>query len=174
MRSRLLLEKTPRERQLAEILSDMKIKYNEQYIIAPYIIDFYFPRKGLAIEIDGGIHRTNRNQVRDSKKDSYLFSMGIMVLRFTNEETPDKPLEAISNFRNLYAGDEKSLQNRICYVCYKYGMIGHNNTVFSFPRPSEYREIKEEFKRQMRKYYKPIASVSPALLVVLITTGAVY
>ena len=60
-------------------------KVRRQYGIGPYILDFYVPDAGVAIEIDGGIHQNKEVIEKDRNKDAYLEENGITVLRFTNE-----------------------------------------------------------------------------------------
>jgi len=57
-----------------------------QRIIGNYIIDFYCPGAKLAIEIDGGQHYTDEGVREDKKRDDYLKSLGIKVLRFSDRE----------------------------------------------------------------------------------------
>lgn len=64
-----------------------RYKFRRQQGIGKLIIDFYCPRANLAIEIDGESHFENNSaQRRDRKKEAYLQSLGIRILRFTNTE----------------------------------------------------------------------------------------
>ena len=57
------------------------IDYFQEYPVSRWRIDFFFPKKMLAIEIDGGQHqRWNRN-LRDEIKDEFLKSQGYTVIR---------------------------------------------------------------------------------------------
>jgi very-short-patch-repair endonuclease len=52
--------------------------------VAGYEVDFYWPREGLIVEIDGfRYHSTRRRFEHDHRKDSALRAAGKMVLRFT-------------------------------------------------------------------------------------------
>ena len=42
-----------------------------------YLLDYYIPTKGIAIELDSGFH----DQIKDKIRDKYLNSLGIKVLR---------------------------------------------------------------------------------------------
>lgn len=60
-------------------------KFLRQYSIDKYIIDFYCPRKRLAIEIDGGQHFKETKEY-DIARDEFLETKNIKVIRFWNFE----------------------------------------------------------------------------------------
>lgn len=45
--------------QLLRAKRFMNLKFRRQYVIKPYIIDFYCHEIGLVIELDGGQHETD-------------------------------------------------------------------------------------------------------------------
>ncbi len=59
-------------------------KFRRQQGIGPYILDFYCSEVKLCIEIDGSSH-DNKFEY-DEQRDKYLNSMGIRVVRFSNEQ----------------------------------------------------------------------------------------
>lgn len=61
------------------------LKFRRQHPIGPYILDFYCAAQSLAVEVDGGIHRTTDQQRYDLERTEYLHQLGIRVLRFPNE-----------------------------------------------------------------------------------------
>lgn len=61
-------------------------KCRRQYIIGEYIVDFFFRKSMLIVELDGGYHFTEEQQKEDSIRQDWLEHMGYKVLRFTNEE----------------------------------------------------------------------------------------
>ena len=61
-------------------------KCRRQYIIGEYIVDFFFRKSMLIVELDGGYHFTEEQQKEDAIRQSWLEHMGYNVLRFTNEE----------------------------------------------------------------------------------------
>ncbi len=69
-----------RRRQLAGLL------FYRQKPIGEYIADFYCHEANLVIEVDGAGHRTELGIEQDRVRDRYMNSMGISVLRFTNQE----------------------------------------------------------------------------------------
>ena len=61
-------------------------KCRRQYIIGEYIVDFFFRKSMLIVELDGGYHFTEEQQKEDAIRQSWLEHMGYKVLRFTNEQ----------------------------------------------------------------------------------------
>ena len=45
-------------------------------------MDFYAPRAGLVVEIDGAQHLEEAHAVRDAQRDAYLVRQGLQVMRF--------------------------------------------------------------------------------------------
>ena len=60
-------------------------KCRRQYIIGEYIVDFFFRKSMLIVEIDGGYHFTEEQQKEDITRQNWLEQKGYKVLRFTNE-----------------------------------------------------------------------------------------
>ena len=86
-RARELRKKqTPAEQVLWEMLRDrqlMGLKFRRQHQVGNYILDFYCHEAKLAVELDGAVHEQRR--AKDAKRDAYLKSQGIQVLRIPNE-----------------------------------------------------------------------------------------
>jgi very-short-patch-repair endonuclease len=59
-------------------------KFRRQHAIGPYFVDFYCVQASLVIEVDGSIHDGQVDQ--DVARQQYLESLGLRVLRFTNDE----------------------------------------------------------------------------------------
>ncbi len=68
------------------------MKFFRQYGVGKYILDFYCPAIRLCLEIDGGQHNQNPN---DARRDNFLKSINIKVLRFWNNEINE-------NFEGVY------------------------------------------------------------------------
>ena len=82
---------TRAERELAAILSGLSEgalqgRFRRECVCGEWILDFYFPEVRLGIEVDGGYHRSTRQQGRDLVKRSGLAGAGVTLLRLTNEE----------------------------------------------------------------------------------------
>lgn len=66
-------------------INTWKLKFRRQHPIANYVVDFYCHELRLVIEIDGTIHELD--EVRNDKaREDYFKELGLMVLRFSNEE----------------------------------------------------------------------------------------
>jgi very-short-patch-repair endonuclease len=78
---------TDAERLIWAALRDHRMKgasFRRQAPIGPYIVDFVCHAAALAIEIDGGQHFESRQEQRDARRDAFLASKGLRVLRFSN------------------------------------------------------------------------------------------
>lgn len=62
------------------------VKFRRQHGIGHYIVDFYCPQCHMVIEIDGDSHFTTDGLDHDTQRDTYMLSLGLRVLRFTNAE----------------------------------------------------------------------------------------
>src|SRR3954465_7218445 len=61
-------------------------KFRRQHSIEHFIVDFYCADLRLAIEVDGGIHKSKEVSLNDKEKEGILNFHNIRLLRFTNEE----------------------------------------------------------------------------------------
>lgn len=61
-------------------------KFRRQYSVGGFIIDFYSPDLKMAIEVDGGYHLEYDQKIYDEERQRILESIGIKILRFTNDE----------------------------------------------------------------------------------------
>ena len=62
------------------------LKFRRQHGIGQYIVDFYCPERQVVIELDGDTHGETSQIIKDEKRQSFLKSLGIKVVRYTNEE----------------------------------------------------------------------------------------
>ena len=62
------------------------IQFYRQKIIGRYIVDFYCAAAKLVIEVDGGQHYTKDGRKRDAIRDTYMNSLGLKVLRFSDTD----------------------------------------------------------------------------------------
>ena len=65
-------------------LRTYKPRFHRQYIIGNYIVDFYCHKAKLVIELDGSQHYEDAGQYEDAKRDAYLQSLGLLILRIPN------------------------------------------------------------------------------------------
>ena len=59
-------------------------QFYRQKIIGRYIADFYCPKAKVVVEVDGGQHYGDEGIEKDRKRDEYMGSEGITVLRFSD------------------------------------------------------------------------------------------
>ena len=79
---------TEAESMLWECLrgEQLGVRFRRQHPIAGYIPDFVCLKKRLVVEVDGGYHFIEDQQVSDEERTCYLNQQGFEVIRFTNEE----------------------------------------------------------------------------------------
>ena len=56
-------------------------RFRRQHPVGPYILDFYFPELKLAVEVDGYVHVGQAAFAHDTRRDTWLETQGIEVLR---------------------------------------------------------------------------------------------
>ena len=62
------------------------LKFRRQCSINNYVVDFYYPERKLAIEIDGDVHAYNSRIIYDKQRQKEIEALGIKVLRYTNAD----------------------------------------------------------------------------------------
>lgn len=62
------------------------IKFRRQQIIEGFIVDFFCNAAKLVIEIDGGIHETDEQQLKDEHRRNVFKLRGLKEIRFNNDE----------------------------------------------------------------------------------------
>jgi type I restriction-modification system DNA methylase subunit/very-short-patch-repair endonuclease len=80
-------KETPAEEMFWQLVRDKRflgLKFRRQHQMGDYILDFYCHEAGTAIELDGPVHETRIK--KDAKRDAYLESQGIRVIRIKNED----------------------------------------------------------------------------------------
>ncbi len=84
---RLRQNMTEPEKKVWEYLrtKPMGIKFRRQHPKSSFILDFYCHKLRLSIEIDGGYHLSKDQKETDKDRTSYLNSVGIKEIRFSNE-----------------------------------------------------------------------------------------
>jgi len=87
-------EQTPAEEALWSLLRDrrlLRLKFRRQVPIGRFIVDFYCHRQKLVIELDGPVHEEPSQIVHDEERDLYLRSIGMTILRFSNQRIFEEP-----------------------------------------------------------------------------------
>ena len=76
------------------------VRLRRQHGIGRFIADFYSREAGLVIEVDGPIHDSQDVKSKDSEKEMFIASLGLYVLRFTNEEVECSLNDVISRIQS--------------------------------------------------------------------------
>jgi very-short-patch-repair endonuclease len=71
-----------------------ELRFRKQHPIGPYVADFYCPAAKTVIEVDGAVH--NERQDVDAKRDAYMESLGLTVIRVPAAEVLTHP-EAVAD-----------------------------------------------------------------------------
>jgi very-short-patch-repair endonuclease len=69
-------------------------RFRRQHPIGPYILDFYCDDAKLAVEVDGAGHSMGDQPRLDDRRDAWLATKGIRVLRLPAKEVLDN-LESV-------------------------------------------------------------------------------
>ena len=78
---------TKEERHLwYDFLKSLPVTVNRQKVIGNYIVHFYIATAKIVIELDGSQHYEDKGIESDAKRDKYLNSLGIKVLRYSNPD----------------------------------------------------------------------------------------
>ena len=86
---------TKEERHLwYDFFKDLPITVNRQKVIGNYIVDFYCAKAKLVVELDGSQHYSENGEEKDKTRDTYLKSLGLTILRYSN-------LDIKQNFRTV-------------------------------------------------------------------------
>jgi len=105
--ARLRRKTTPAERLLWAWLRGRRrhgFRFHRQHVLGPYIADFYCRQAALVIELDGGYHCTRAS--RDARRDQFLASAGLTVVRFENGEVLCDPRGVVAKIDALLVGCE--------------------------------------------------------------------
>jgi len=70
-------------------LNRRQLRFRKQHAIGPFVADFYCPAAKTVIEIDGAVH--NESQEADGRRDAYMASLGLTVIRVPAAEVLADP-----------------------------------------------------------------------------------
>lgn len=85
---------TKQENIIAQILSEMGLRYEQQYVVGVYTVDFYISEIQYIIEADGVYGHLRK---ADAERDRVLQSMGIKRVIHIKETTKSAIQEALMN-----------------------------------------------------------------------------
>ena len=75
-------------------LNRRELRFRKQHPIGPFVADFYCPSAKIVIEIDGAMH--NRTVDADSRRDAYMRSLGLAIIRIPAVDVLSDP-EAVAD-----------------------------------------------------------------------------
>lgn len=64
-------------------------QFYRQKTIGDFIVDFYCSKANLVLELDGGQHYTEDGKAKDMRRDEFMRSIGLRVLRFSDRDVFD-------------------------------------------------------------------------------------
>lgn len=86
---------TREERHLwYDFLKAFPLMVHRQKVFGPYIVDFYIAAAKTVVELDGSQHYEPAGQLADQKRDAYLRSLGLQILRYSNADV-NRNFEAV-------------------------------------------------------------------------------
>ena len=107
---KLRREMTKQESHLwYDFLRHLSLNVKRQKVFGNYIVDFYCSKAKTVIELDGSQHYEDAAQAYDQKRDAYLSSLGLHILRYTNLDI-NRNFQGVCN-HILAELSEKAMQN---------------------------------------------------------------
>lgn len=82
------------EKRMADLLDELKLSYTPQYEFGEYRLDFIMNSSSgeqYNIEVDGDIHLTADAIQHDERRDAYVQSKGMQIIRFAARDVMNKP-----------------------------------------------------------------------------------
>ena len=79
------------------------LRFRRQYSVDTFVLDFYCPEIRLDVEVDGESHDRPAAREYDQDREEQLKSLGIAVLRFTNEEVKSKLDQVVQRIKETAA-----------------------------------------------------------------------
>lgn len=82
------------EKRMADLLDELKLSYTPQYEFGDYRLDFIMNSSSgeqYNIEVDGDIHLTADAIQHDERRDAYVQSKGMQIIRFAARDVINKP-----------------------------------------------------------------------------------
>jgi 5-methyltetrahydrofolate--homocysteine methyltransferase len=81
------------------------LKFRRQHPLPGCIADFYCAELHLVVEVDGEVRLSPENRENDANRDEWLDSLGLRVVRFTNQQVLTE-IESVLNRIAAMAADE--------------------------------------------------------------------
>lgn len=87
-RDNLYKNQSPIEKIMETCLKRLNQYFEPQFVISPYIVDFFLPHYGIVVECDGKFHKEQK--AYDERRDKFLKSKGYKVIHFEGWEFRDE------------------------------------------------------------------------------------
>lgn len=89
------------EQKMAKALIKEGIRFEQNYFLKGYEVDFWIERAGLVIEIDGFSHLSKEKSTSDQIKDRKLCDQGYTVIRFTNHQIYNNLIHCVQEVKTI-------------------------------------------------------------------------
>jgi len=84
------------------------LRFRRQVGIGEYIVDFYCPQLRIVLELDGDSHFTKEAVVYDNERNAYMESLGLHVIRYTNDRIKYDLERVIEELKQIISEPEPS------------------------------------------------------------------
>jgi len=85
-------------------INKWKLKFRRQHPMSNFVVDFYCHRIKLVVEIDGSIHDVDDVKENDVLREKTLRSLGMTILRFSNDLVCNKTQEVLRKIDETISG----------------------------------------------------------------------
>lgn len=150
-RETLIKNPTPSERVLKKAFNENDISFKSQFIICPYIVDFYLRKRGIIIELDGYIHNKGHNIEHGSRRDLYFLSMGLIPIHFNNYHKASAIISIIKQCKELDKIKQNAIDRRVSRINEMYGQTGYQEKSIQIKNPDDWKVVFNEHKKQLKK-----------------------
>ena len=89
------------EKLLEESLLAIGLRPIHSYQLSKMTMDFAFPHRNIAIEVDGPHHLYHKQFEKDKRRDAAAHSFGWVILRFTDREVRKNPQGIAQMIKNI-------------------------------------------------------------------------
>lgn len=146
---RPLTRPTTLETLCAKALASVGLRFEFQYRVGDFLVDFKLRDYPIVIEADGWQHRLKEHQMRDAERDAILRSQGLTVFRFTGVQLHRSAQACVA-----FAMDYIRMQHGQCAIApYTLtpdwgALTGEKNPAWGKPRSPESRRKQSESRKR--------------------------
>ncbi|MBK8700269.1 MAG: N-6 DNA methylase [Saprospiraceae bacterium] len=112
-------------------LNDLKFRRQHPLKVG-FIIDFYCAEAKLGIEIDGGYHNQEEQQLHDAERTKIISEYGIRIIRFTNDQVLQNTEQVLKDIAILTPGPSPNREG---------SGVRNKNTVLMLDARKIYRKV---------------------------------